>query len=464
MSTPSLTLIRARRPAVHTIETNPSSSAVREQHDLLHPRGSCLRGRPGEQLGADAEAAPRRRDLDGELAAVGQREGGDPDDVAPDHGPRRRSRSRRTPRASAWRAPGPARGPRQRTPPAQRSAAARECSVALHFSGCGPSSFSSTAGSSDGSGHHVVRRGEPPRRLVDQVVSGAGFDAHLVPACTTHELGDRPRGPVLGSADHQLVGHPTEVGKDLQAQDVQARLSAPCGEQRKCPRAFGQRRAHPEEHGATVASACCGTRMRPCFGHVNKRSWLSGAMDAVGDAFEAVPRTGSCRRAPLPGRLRRPDPDRSRPDELPAAHGRGDAAPARRATRPARPRRGRRVRVDHRPAGPPHRARGSVVGVELVPELAAWGGGQPRAHGVRLGLDPARPSLGCSGCPSRRRTTGSWCPPRPLRCREPLVDQLADEGRLWCRSAGRCCSSYAAARRPRSPSTGPTGSCRCAER
>ena len=240
-----------------------------------------------------------------------------------------------------------------------RSAATRECSVALHFSGWGPSSFSITVASSAGVVDDVVRRGEPARRLVDQVVSGAGFDAHLVPACTTHELGDRPRGPVLRRTDHQLIGDPAEVGKDLQAQDVQARVSTSGGEQRKSSRAFGQRRAHSEEHAATVIVTCCAADS-PLFpacqqtgrvgaGRTALGAWFSGAVDAVRAAFDAVPRAGF-----LPRAARRraghdgPLAHRSRTDELTTAHGRGDARPARRcgpatgSSTSARGRRGRR--------------------------------------------------------------------------------------------------------------------------
>ena len=83
---PSLTLIRARSPALHTIETNPSSVRGRQQHDLVRPRRGRQRGGAGEQLGADAEAAPGRRDLDGQLPAVGQGERRDADDVTADPG------------------------------------------------------------------------------------------------------------------------------------------------------------------------------------------------------------------------------------------------------------------------------------------------------------------------------------------------------------------------------------------
>ena len=120
--------------------------------------------------------------------------------------------------------------------------------------------------------HHVLGGGQPSRRLVDQVVSGAGFDAHLVPACTTHELGDRTRGPGLGHTDHQLVGDRPEVGEDLQAHDVQAGLAAA---------AWPAERAH-----RGVRSARCAPGST--WGHCHRRVLRIRGADVAGVSTNAI--------------------------------------------------------------------------------------------------------------------------------------------------------------------------------
>ena len=322
-----------------------------------------------------------------------------------------------------------------------RSAATRECSVALHFSGCGPSSFSITVGSGAGVVDDVVRRGEPARRLVDQVVSGAGFDAHLVPACTTHELGDRPRGPVLRRTDHQLIGDPAEVGKDLQAQDVQAGISTSGGEQRESSRAFGQRRTHSEEHAATVIAACCAMDsplFRACqqTGRDRQVDEPRRVVQWSGGRGPSRLRRGAPGGVPAPRgtpsrRLRRTAPDRSRPDELPTAHRRGDARAARgpcraTASSTSAPALAWTTALLAELTGPT----GSVLGVELVPELVRWGRREPRPDGVHLGLGAPGGAGACSAgrrrAPYDRILVSADAPSLP----HALVDQLAEDGRI----------------------------------
>ena len=217
-------------------------------HDLVGSGGGLLGGRRGSAAGCRCRAGARP--------------------VRPRWSARDPRSGRTRPHRRCGRRCGrPGRSASRRTPPAavpcveeswptdsasEVRAAARECSVALHFSGCGPRSFSSSVGQQGGVGDDVVGRRQPPRRLVDQVVSGAGFDAHLVPACTTHELGDRSCGPALGHADHQLVGDATQVREDLQTEDVQSGLTTARREERQRSWSFSQRGTHAVEHAATV--------------------------------------------------------------------------------------------------------------------------------------------------------------------------------------------------------------------
>lgn len=83
---------------------------------------------------------------------------------------------------------------------------------------------------------------------------------------------------------------------------------------------------------------------------------------------------------------------------------------------------------------------GSVLGLELVPDIARWGAGnlrawaQGRADVGRASLEPADPDqLGrpCAG-PYDRILVSAMARSLP----EPLVDQLADGGRMVCPVAG----------------------------
>ena len=92
---------------------------------------------------------------------------------------------------------------------------------------------------------------------------------------------------------------------------------------------------------------------------------------------------------------------------------------------------------------------GSVLGVELVPELAEWGGANLAATSYdwasirvadagrarRPGVGAVRPDPGLG-----RGVVDAAVPRRPAGRRA---------AGWWCRCAGRCCSSYAGARRPR---------------
>ena len=70
-----------------------------------------------------------------------------------------------------------------------------------------------------------------------------------------------------------------------------------------------------------------------------------------------------------------------------------------------------------------------VWSVELHEELseraalALARGGRPQRHAASSATAP-------SACPSTPPTTRSTSPPPPAACREPLIDQLADGGRL----------------------------------
>ena len=236
-----------------------AAQAPRSRRRRRRPPGGGAR----EELGADAVASPGRRNLDGELREPGvSREGRDSDDVAPDPGDhathslvvlapvRRRTPpvGRRRPRpVRSGRQPGVLRGaPLLRVRPEQL--------------------LEQSAGSSAGSATTSWAAVEPARRLVDQVVSGGGFDAHLVPACTTHELGDRPAVQSWGALITSSSVTRPRSGKICRPDDVQARVSAAGGEQRQCSRAFGQRHPHPEEHGATFVPPVLRDRCAPVSG------------------------------------------------------------------------------------------------------------------------------------------------------------------------------------------------------
>ena len=75
-----------------------------------------------------------------------------------------------------------------------------------------------------------------------------------------------------------------------------------------------------------------------------------------------------------------------------------------------------------------------MIGVEIVPELVAIGRanvvGHPTAHAS------SRRCRASSACPTSRRSTGSWSPPRPPCCPTPLLEQLDDDGVLVVPVAG----------------------------
>ena len=326
-----------------------------------------------------------------------------------------------------------------RTPPATRSAAARECSVALHFSGCGPSSRSSRSGSSAGVRDHVLGGGEPPRGLVDQVVSGAGFDAHLVPACTTHELSDRPRGPVVGRADHQLVGDLPEVGEDLQAQDVQARVAAAGGQQRQARRGA---RSGRHARGRTCGH-CDGSVLRDRCGCISGMSTnphrsggSNGRMDAVPAAFA---RGASCG-LPAPAARARADID----GPIAIGHGQTSSQPrtVEAMLRLLEVRPGQRVLdvgagsgwttalLAHL-TGPG----GRVTGVELVPELARWGAANLGRTAYPWARAPRGRARRARATQPGRRTTACWSRPTRRTLPEELVGPARPGGPA--RGAGR---------------------------
>ncbi len=180
--------------------------------------------------------------------------------------------------------------------------------------------------------------------------------------------------------------------------------------------------------------------MRPCFGHVNKPAsqhgrrapaWFSGAVDAVRAAFDAVPRAGFLPRAARRRRASTGRSDRSRPDELPTSHGRGDARLLEvRAGRP-RPRRRLRLRRGRPPCWPSSPARRDrCVGVELVPELVRWGAENlPRTAYAWASVRQAdRGRARLPGGRAVRPDPGVGA--TPPRCPHALVDQLAEDGRI----------------------------------
>ena len=105
---------------------------------------------------------------------------------------------------------------------------------------------------------------------------------------------------------------------------------------------------------------------------------------------------------------------------------------------------------------------GSVVGVELVPDLATWGGSNlARTSYDWASIRPAEPEvLGVPDVGAVRPDPGLR---RATSMPSPSSTSSATGAGWWSRCAARCCWSYAGARSSLSPSTGPTGSCRCAE-
>ena len=137
------------------------------------------------------------------------------------------------------------------------------------------------------------------------------------------------------------------------------------------------------------------------------------------------------------GVLRRPAADRRRSDQLPAPHGRRDAAAAR-GPSPA--------------SGCSTSGAGSGWTTALLAHLVGPTGevrrGRARARAGRLrrrqprrpptsrGRGSGRPRPGCSATRTTRRTTGSWSRPSPTRCPQELVDQLGPAGRMVIPVAG----------------------------
>ena len=370
---------------------------------------------------------------------LGQRERGDADHVATDAGDARRSPSRRTP---------PGRRRRVRLVRRRDSASAPQRRGPRVLGGAPllrvrPEQLLQQRRQQRGVGDDVVRRGQPSRRLVDQVVSGAGFDAHLVPACTTHELGDRPRGPVLGRADHQLVGDPPEVGEDLQAEDVQAGVSAARGEQRERPgRSVSEARTR-KNMGPLWSLTCCGcaARMfRACQQTAGRRDWRRVVEWSHGcgraPPSRQCPARGSC----PAGRGTAPAYD----GPIQIGHGQTNSQPRTveamlrllevRAGRPGPRRRcgsGWTTALLAHLTGP-ERARSSAW--SWCRSWPQWGAENLARTAYALGLDPAgRPGRArLAGRP--RRTTGSWSRPTPrslpAAARRPARPRAAGS---WCR-------------------------------
>ena len=246
------------------------------------------------------------------------------------------------------------------------------------------------------------------------------------PATTSPSTSPRPTGDELaGPARRRGAARPTDPYRALGT--LVHVIAAPDGPDRTRPA------PSPLPSGLTPGRACLARTM--------------DAVDRVERAFAAVPRAGFLPPgARAPRRRRRAHPHRARTDELPATHRRRHAAPARRATRPARPRRRLRLRLDDRPARPPHRTRGRVVGVELEPALARWGAANlAAAHGCR-GPGSTRRPPGCSAPPTTAPRTASSCRPKPA-LPQALVDQLGDPDGMVIPVAGTHDTRRARARR-----------------
>ena len=187
-------------------------------------------------------------------------------------------------------------------------------------------------------------------------------------------------------------------------------------------------------------------------------------MDAVAAAFEAYPREGFLPPAgAAPGGVRRADRDRPRPDQQPAADRGRDAAAARRPARAAGARRRRRVGLDHRAAGPPHRARRArCSGWSWSRTWCEFGSANLARTGPAVGVDPA-------GRAGRARAAGRGAVrPDPglrgaaRRCPTSWSTQLADDGVMVIPVAGTMLRVTNPGAR-RSPGTAATGSCPSAE-
>ena len=106
---------------------------------------------------------------------------------------------------------------------------------------------------------------------------------------------------------------------------------------------------------------------------------------------------GSSRGLPLAGLTRRTDPDRSRADQLAAAHRGRDAPPPRGPARRPGARRRQRLRVDHCAAGPPDRARPAGCSASSWSRTwsssvrPTWPHGRPVGEHPRCGPGGARP-------------------------------------------------------------------------
>ena len=181
----------------------------------------------------------------------------------------------------------------------------------------------------------------------------------------------------------------------------------------------------------------CAVRLPEVQPRVRAR-WFTRAVDAVDEAFEAVPRSGlPAPRAAPPRRLRRAAVHRPRGDLLAAAHRRRHAPPARRASRRPGARRRVGLRLDDRAARPPRRPHGRVVGRgdRAAPRRVGRRQRRPRRYAVGDGrcCGPAACSAGPAGAPWDRILVSAEARHLP----QPLVDQLADPGRLVVPVAGR---------------------------
>ena len=178
-------------------------------------------------------------------------------------------------------------------------------------------------------------------------------------------------------------------------------------------------------------------------------------------AFGPTHGRGSCRGSPGAGGLRRPAPDRLRPDQLPAADRGRHAAAARRTTGAAGARRRCRVGLDDGAAGPPggtvrRGGRGRAGAASLVTfgsaNLARTG--QPWAS-IRV-ADP-----GVLGWPDGAPYDRVLVSAEPRRLPDELVEQVADGGVMVIPVAGdmlRVTNPGAG-----EPVTAATGSCPSAE-
>ena len=109
---------------------------------------------------------------------------------------------------------------------------------------------------------------------------------------------------------------------------------------------------------------------------------------------------------------------------------------------------------------------GEVLGVEIEPDLVAFGAAEPGPDRPAVGADRAGRPGRARAARRARRTTGSWSRPWRRTCPTQLVDQLGrggTDGRAGRRpdAPGPCGAGDGPRGEPRTAST---GSCRCADR